>query len=78
MSRHQVQRLVVDELRKSNVPLTVSALISQIRREHQTVQQVTDFDIRSAIVALTAFGTLDMTASSEVAVSKTEPAPAHG
>ncbi len=78
MSRHQVQRLVVDELRKANAPVTVSALISQIRREHPAAHQVTDFDIRSAVVALTAFGTLDMTASSEVAVSRTEPALAHG
>jgi len=80
MSRHQVQRLVVDELRRSNRPLTVSALISQMRREHTMAVQVTDFEIRTAVIALTAFGTLEMAASGEVAVSvpQTTPTLAHG
>ena len=70
MSRQQVQRLVVHELGKSNNPMSVSDLVGLIRRGHATSQEVSDFEIRSAVVALTAFGKLDMTSGSKIAVAR--------
>lgn len=68
MSRQTIQRAVVDELQQYGQPISVGKLVQRIRDGHPEFKQVADFDFRSAVLAMTAVGIVESTATNEVAI----------
>ena len=67
MSKQAIQRAVVEELRRSARPLTVRELVERIRRSAE-FNQVPEFDLRSAVLAMTAVGEIESTSTNQIAV----------
>ena len=76
MSRQAIQKAVFEELRQSGRPMSVRELLERIRRERPEFKQVADFDLRSAVLAMTAIGAIESTPTNQVAVRAAEPAAA--
>lgn len=67
MSRQAIQNAVFTVVRSSGQPLRVRTLMERIR-EKPEFRDVPDFDLRSAILALTANGTLQSTSTNELEI----------
>jgi hypothetical protein len=78
MSRQAIQKAVVEELRQYGRPMSVRELVERIRRDRPELKQVADFDVRSAVLAMTAIGAIESTATNQVAVPADQAAPARG
>ena len=68
MSRQDVQKAVIAQLRSSERPLRVGDLIEAIRRQQPGFAAVRDFDFRTAVLALTANGQIHSTSTNRVEV----------
>ena len=68
MSRQDVQKAVIAELRSSEQPLRVGDLIEAIRKQKPEFADVRDFDFRTAVLALTANGQIHSTSTNRVEV----------
>lgn len=66
MSRQAIQKAVYDALRQSGRSMTVRELVDLVRHQHPELQQVADFDIRAAILAMTAVGAIESTSTGQV------------
>ena len=66
MSSENVQKIVLAELRDSGVPMTVSQIIEQVRRTHSEFNNVPDFDIRAAILAMLSIGAVESTRMNQI------------
>jgi hypothetical protein len=66
MSRQDVQKAVIAQLRSSEHPLRVGDLIEAIRREKPEFANVRDYDFRTAVLALTANGQIHSTSTNRV------------
>ena len=68
MSRQDVQKAVIAELRSSEQPLRIGDLIEAIRKQKPEFADVRDFDFRTAVLALTANGQIHSTSTNRVEV----------
>jgi len=78
MSRQDIQKAVLNELRRSAHPISVRELVEQVRKRLPEFKQVSDFEFRSAVVAMTAGGILESTPTNEVAASAAPTLSARG
>jgi len=77
MSRQDVQKAVIALLRSAKQPLRVGDLIAAIRNEKPAFAHVRDFEIRTAVLALTANGQIHSTSTNRVE-ARVETAGARG
>ena len=68
MGRQIIQKAVVTALMSSQEPMSVRELIAQVRKANPAFGNVPDFDIRSAVLAMTANGTIQSTSTNQLEV----------
>ncbi len=71
MSRQLIQKAVFTTLQRVHHPISVRELIEHLRTDDAAFNSVPDFDIRSAVLALTANGTIQSTSTNQVEVRAT-------
>jgi hypothetical protein len=62
MSRQLIQKAVLTALQRAHHPVSVRELMEHLRATDPAFNDVPDFDIRSAVLAMTANGTIQPTA----------------
>lgn len=72
MSGKTIQKAVLMELKQHGQPISVRELVARFRRDHPEFRDVADFDFRSAILAMSAVGTIESTPSNQIVVAKSE------
>lgn len=78
MSRQVIQKAVFTALQRVHHPISVRELMEQLRTDDPAFRDVPDFDIRSAVLALTANGTVQSTSTNQVEVRPVAAAVARG
>jgi hypothetical protein len=69
MSTQTIQKTVLTVLQLAHHPISVRELIAQVRAQNPDFISVSDFDLRSAVLAMTANGTIQSTSTNQVVVS---------
>lgn len=78
MSKQAIQQAVAAVLTRLRHPISVRALMEEIRTEKPEFRDVPDFDFRSAVLALTANGTIQSTSTNEVEIRTPQALGGHG
>lgn len=68
MSNKSIQKAVLAELHRDGQPLSVRELIARVRQGRPEFTTVADFDVRSAILAMTAVGAIECTPTNQITV----------
>lgn len=67
MSKQEIQRAIVDQLERSQGPMTVGKLLQSIRQQHPEFRTVADFDFRSAVLAMRMSGAVRSISTNQIA-----------
>jgi hypothetical protein len=59
-------------------PMSLRQLLERIRQRGPEFKQVADFDVRSAVLAMTAIGTIESSPTNKIAVRVESPVAARG
>ena len=68
MSRQLIQKAVLTALQRAHQPVSVRELMERLRTADPAFNNVADFDIRSAVLAMAANGTIQSTSTNQVEV----------
>lgn len=71
MNSKSIQKAILAELREYGQPISIRELIARLRKGRPEFTTVADFDLRSAILAMTAVGAIESTPTNQVTVRST-------
>lgn len=67
-SSERIRGAVLNHLRETGVPSSISAMAEQIRLRNDDLKQVPDFDFRSTVLRMMSAGDIELTPTNRIAV----------